>query len=202
MSSSFLPPEAFGELNDGINEVLFTAEEIAAKVQQLGQAITHDYNGRYPLVVGVLKGVLPFMADLLRAITIPVEIDFLAIASYSAETRERGLVRLEKDLEESIKDRHVLFVEDMIDTGLTLNYLLRNLHAREPASVEVCALFNKPRRRLIDLPIKYKGFDLPDRFVVGYGLDYRGKYRNLPFVGLLRPEVFQPKNNKGRKLEK
>ncbi len=192
-----LPPEAFGELNAGINEVLFSAEEIAAKVRQLGQDISRDYNGRYPLVVGVLKGVLPFMADLLRAITIPVEIDFLAITSYSPETRERGLVRLEKDLEESIKDRHVLFVEDMIDTGLTLNYLLRNLRAREPASIEVCALFNKPRRRLIDLPIKYKGFDLPDRFVVGYGLDYRGKYRNLPFVGLLRPEIFHPENNNG-----
>lgn len=190
-----LPPEAYNELNDGINEVLFTAEDIAAKVQQLGQVISQDYNGRYPLVVGVLKGVLPFMADLVRAITIPVEIDFLAIASYSPETREHGLVRLEKDLGESIKDRHVLFVEDMIDTGLTLNYLLRNLRAREPASVEVCALFNKPRRRLIDLPIKYKGFDLPDRFVVGYGLDYRGKYRNLPFVGLLRPEIFHPENN-------
>ena len=192
-----LPPEAFDELNNGINEVLFTAEEIAVKVQQMGQAISRDYYGRYPLVVGVLKGVLPFMADLLRAITIPVEIDFLAIASYSPETRDHGLVRLEKDLEESIKDRHILFVEDMIDTGLTLNYLLRNLRAREPASVEVCALFNKPRRRLINLPIKYKGFDLPDRFVVGYGLDYRGKYRNLPFVGLLRPEIFQPDNNNG-----
>ena len=191
----FLPPEAFVELNDGIGEVLFSADEIATKVHEMGQAISLDYNGRFPLIVGVLKGVVPFMADLLRAITIPVEIDFLAIASYSAETRERGLERIEKDLEESIKDRHVLFVEDMIDTGLTLNYLLRNLRAREPASVEVCALFNKPRRRLIDMPVKYKGFDLPDRFVVGYGLDYRGKYRNLPFVGLLKPEVFQPKNN-------
>ncbi len=197
-----LPPEAFGELNNGISEVLYSAEEIAAKVQQLGEAISHDYNGRYPLVIGVLKGVLPFMADLLRAITIPVEIDFLAITSYSSETRDRGLVRLEKDLEESIEDRHILFVEDMIDTGLTLNYLLRNLRAREPASVEVCALFNKPRRRLIDLPIKYKGFDLPDKFVVGYGLDYRGKYRNLPFVGSLRPEIFHPENNHGGQLGK
>lgn len=196
--SASLPPEAFGELNDGISEVLFSSEDIAAKVYQLGQAISRDYNGRYPLVIGVLKGVVPFMADLLRAITIPVEIDFLAIASYSAETRDRGFVRLEKDLEESIKGRHILFIEDMIDTGLTLNYLLQNLRAREPASVEVCALFNKPRRRLIDLPIQYKGFDLPDRFVVGYGLDYRGKYRNLPFVGLLRPEVFRPGNNNSK----
>lgn len=187
-----LPPEAYGELNEGVSQVLFSAEDIAAKVFALGEEISKDYDGRFPLLVGVLNGVVPFMADLLRAITVPVEVDYLAVASYSAETRERGLVRLEKDLDETIKNRHVLFIEDMVDTGLTLNYLLRNLRAREPASVEVCALFNKARRRLIDLPIKYKGFDLPDRFVVGYGLDYRGKYRNLPFVGLLKPEIFQP----------
>lgn len=191
-----LPPEAFGELNEGISKVLFSAEQIAEKVTELGQQVSVDYNGRYPLLVGVLNGVVPFMADLLRAITIPVEVDYLAIASYSTETRKRGLVRLEKDLDETIKDRHVLFVEDMIDTGLTLNYLLQNLRAREPASIQVCALFDKSRRRLINLPIKYKGFDLPDRFVVGYGLDYRGKYRNLPFVGLLKPEIFQPNNSK------
>lgn len=191
-----LPPEAFGELNEGISKVLFSAEQIAEKVAELGQQVSVDYNGRYPLLVGVLNGVVPFMADLLRAITIPVEVDYLAIASYSTETRKRGLVRLEKDLDETIKDRHVLFVEDMIDTGLTLNYLLQNLRAREPASIQVCALFDKSRRRLINLPIKYKGFDLPDRFVVGYGLDYRGKYRNLPFVGLLKPEIFQPNNSK------
>lgn len=191
-----LPPEAYGELNEGISKVLFSAEQIAEKVTELGQQVSVDYNGRYPLLVGVLNGVVPFMADLLRAITIPVEVDYLAIASYSTETRKRGLVRLEKDLDETIKDRHVLFVEDMIDTGLTLNYLLQNLRAREPASIQVCALFDKSRRRLINLPIKYKGFDLPDRFVVGYGLDYRGKYRNLPFVGLLKPEIFQPNNSK------
>ncbi|MBK8901603.1 MAG: hypoxanthine phosphoribosyltransferase [Anaerolineaceae bacterium] len=189
---AFHPPEAYGELNEGVSRVLFSADEIAIKVGELGQQISADYDGRFPLLVGVLNGVVPFMADLLRAITIPVEVDYLAIASYSAETRERGLVRLEKDLDETIKNRHILFVEDMVDTGLTLNYLLRNLRAREPASIEVCALFSKPRRRLIELPIKYKGFDLPDRFVVGYGLDYRGKYRNLPFVGLLKPEIFQP----------
>ena len=187
-----LPPEAYGELNEGITRVLFTAEAIEAKVYALGEQISADYNGRFPLLVGVLNGVVPFMADLLRAITIPVEVDYLAVASYSAETRARGLVRLEKDLDETIKDRHILFVEDMVDTGLTLNYLLQNLRAREPASIEVCTLFNKPRRRLINLPLKYVGFDLPDRFVVGYGLDYRGKYRNLPFLGLLKPEIFNP----------
>ena len=187
-----LPPEAYGELNEGITRVLFTAAEIESKVYALGEQISADYNGRFPLLVGVLNGVVPFMADLLRAITIPVEVDYFAVASYSAQTRARGLVRLEKDLDETIKDRHILFVEDMVDTGLTLNYLLQNLRAREPASIEVCTLFNKPRRRLINLPLKYIGFDLPDRFVVGYGLDYRGKYRNLPFLGLLKPEIFNP----------
>jgi hypoxanthine phosphoribosyltransferase len=131
------------------------------------------------------------MADLLRAITIPVEVDFMAVSSYTAEAREKGVVRLIKDLEAPITGRHVLFVEDIVDTGLTLSYLLRSLRARQPASLEVCVLFNKPKRRLIDIPLKYKGFDLPDRLVVGWGLDYRELYRNLPFVGLLRAEVFQ-----------
>jgi hypoxanthine phosphoribosyltransferase len=189
-----LPPEAYGELNNGIYKVLFSAQDIARRVNEMGQAISQEYNGRFPLLVGVLKGVVPFMADLLRAITIPVQADYLAITSYSAEARQQGIVRLEKDLDDSIGGRHILFVEDMVDTGLTLNYLLRNLRARNPATVEVCALFNKPHRRLINIPIKYKGFDLPDRFVVGYGLDYREKYRNLPFVGLLKSEIFQPNN--------
>lgn len=190
--SAPLPPEAYGDLNDAVREVLFSAEEISGKVGELGAAISRDYRGRFPLLVGVLKGVVPFMADLMRAITIPVEVDYLAITSYSSESREQGLVRLEKDLDAVIEGRHVLFVEDMVDTGLTLNYLLRSLRTREPASLEVCTLFNKSRRRLIDIPIKYKGFDLPARFVVGYGLDYREQYRNLPFVGLLKAEVFQP----------
>jgi hypoxanthine phosphoribosyltransferase len=127
----------------------------------------------------------------MKGTTIPVEIDFLAVASYSAGARQHGMVRLEKDLTLPIAGRHVLFVEDVIDTGLTLNYLLRSLRAREPESLEVCVLLNKPVRRLIDIPLKYKGFDLPDRLVVGCGLDFRERYRNLPFVGLLRPEVFQ-----------
>jgi hypoxanthine phosphoribosyltransferase len=195
--NDLLPAEAYGELSAGVDTILFSAEEIDAKVKELGEAISRDYDGRFPLLVGVLKGVVPFIADLLRAITIPVEVDYLAIASYSAEAREHGFVRLEKDLDQTIGGRHVLFVEDMIDTGLTLNYLLRNLRAREPASLEVCALFNKPHRRLINLAIKYQGFDLPDRFVVGYGLDYRGRYRNLPYVGLLKPAVFRP-NSRGQ----
>jgi hypoxanthine phosphoribosyltransferase len=188
--------EAAEELSAGIDMILFSAEEIAAKVKEMGGAVSRDYDGRFPLLVGVLKGVVPFVADLMRAITIPMEVDYLAIASYSAEAREHGLVRLEKDLDQTIGGRHVLFVEDMIDTGLTLNYLLRSLRAREPATLEVCALFNKPHRRLINLAIKYQGFDLPDRFVVGYGLDYRGRYRNLPYVGVLKPSVFRP-NSRG-----
>ncbi|NCF65621.1 MAG: hypoxanthine phosphoribosyltransferase [Chloroflexi bacterium] len=185
-------PQAYGELSDGISKILFTAEDIQTRVLQLGQEIARDYEGCHPLLVGVLKGVFPFMADLLRAITIPVEVDFMAIASYSAKARDQGLVRLQKDLDEPLDGRHVLFVEDVIDTGLTLNYLLRNLKARGPATLKVCTLFDKPQRRLVKIPIQYKGFDLPDRFVVGYGLDYRELYRNLPFVGLLKPEVFQP----------
>lgn len=183
--------EAYGELAEGVREILLPADAIQQRVQELGKSISHDYAGRNPLLVGVLKGVLFFMADLLRAITIPAEVDFMAVASYTANSREQGLVRLEKDLEMPLAGRHVLFVEDVIDTGLTLNYLLRSLKAREPASLEVCVLFNKPRRRLIDIPLKYKGFDLPARFVVGYGLDYRERYRNLPFVGLLDPHTFQ-----------
>ncbi len=172
--------------------MLFTEDEIQARVLAIGQAISRDYEGCHPLMVGVLKGVFPFMSDLLRAITIPVEVDFMAIASYSSQARDKGYVRLQKDLDESIAGRHVLFVEDVVDTGLTLNYLLGNLRARQPASLKVCALFNKSRRRLISVPLQYKGFDLPDKFVVGYGLDYRELYRNLPFVGLLKPTVFAP----------
>ena len=190
--SDFPPMDAFDELSDGISKVLFTADEIQQRVLQLGEEISHDYEGCRPLLVGVLKGVFPFMADLMRAITIPLEVDFMAVTSYNMETREQGIVRLQKDEYRPLDGRHVLFVEDVIDTGLTLNYLLRNLKARSPATLKVCTLFNKPQRRLIKIPIRYKGFDLPDRFVVGYGLDYRELYRNLPFVGLLKPAVFQP----------
>lgn len=188
---SWHPPEAYDELTADIDTILLTAEEIEQRVHEMAQEISRDYAGREPLLIGVLKGVVPFMADLLRAITIPVEVDFMAVSSYTPEAREEGVVRLLKDLEVPITDRHVLFVEDVVDTGLTLNYLLRSLRARQPASLEVCVLFNKPKRRLIDIPLRYTGFDLPDRLVVGWGLDYRELYRNLPFVGLLKAEVFQ-----------
>ncbi len=190
--SHFLPPEAYSELIDGISKIIISADEIEQRVAEMGREISRDYEGCRPLLIGVLKGVFPFMADLLRAITIPVQVDFMSIASYSATSRNRGVVRLQKDLEETIQDRHVLFVEDVIDTGLTLSYLLRQLKARQPATLKVCTIFDKPDRRLIRIPIHYKGFDLPSKFVVGYGLDYRELYRNLPFVGLLKPDVFQP----------
>lgn len=183
--------QRYGEIAADVQDVLLTAEQIQQRVSEIGQAIGRDYAGRSPLLVGVLKGVVFFMADLLRAVPLPVEVDFLAVASYSPETRSRGKVRLVKDLEADIGGRNVLFVEDVIDTGLTLNYLLSTLRARQPASLEVCVLFDKPEKRLIDIPLKYCGFNLPDRFVVGYGLDYRERYRNLPFVGILKASALQ-----------
>jgi len=184
------------DLTSDIQEIILTEEQIQNRVTELGAQISQDYFSKCPVLVGVLKGVLFFMADILRVISIPTEVDFLAVSSYSNEARNKGVVRLVKDLEIPINHRHVLFVEDVIDTGLTLNYLLRNLKEREPASLEVCVLFNKPGRRLIDIPLKYKGFDLPDRFVVGYGLDHQERYRNLPFIALLKPAVFQQNNRK------
>jgi hypoxanthine phosphoribosyltransferase len=184
-------PDDHTELTRGIRQVLYTEEQIHQQVAALAQAISRDYMGRNPLMIGVLKGVVFFMADLLRALSIPAEVDFMAVSSYSPEAREHGMVRLVKDLETPISGRNVLFIEDVIDTGLTLNYLLQNLRARQPASLEVCVLFDKSSSRLLNIPIKYKGFDLPPYFVVGYGLDFREKYRNLPFVGLLDPDVFR-----------
>ncbi|MEJ2511024.1 MAG: hypoxanthine phosphoribosyltransferase [Anaerolineales bacterium] len=172
-----------------IDKILFTPEQIQTRVSELGAQISNDYEGKSLLLVGVLRGVIFFISDLMRAIRIPLEVDFMSVTNYSPDSRNMGFVRLVKDLEISITDRHVLFVEDIIDTGLTLNYLLRTLKTRKPASLEVCALFNKEKRRLIDLPLRYKGFDIPDYYIVGYGLDYREKYRNMPFVGLLKADV-------------
>ncbi|TLN26973.1 hypoxanthine phosphoribosyltransferase [bacterium] len=183
------PTPEFGELSPDISEVLFTADQLRQRVAELAGEISAVYRDKNPVLVGVLKGVLFFMADLLRELPIAAEVDFLSVANYATDARSQGLVRLVKDLETPIEGRHVLFVEDVIDTGLTLNYLLRTLKARQPASLEVCVLFNKPTQRLIDIPLRFKGFDIPDRFVVGYGLDFREKYRNLPFVGSLKPGV-------------
>ena len=176
-------------LMDDIAEILLTTEDIQVRVAELGARISMDYARKEPLLVGVLRGVFVFMADLVRAITIPIGVDFIGITSYDAGTRGRGVVRFTKDLELCIEGRHVLFVEDVIDTGLSIRYILRTLRTREPASLQVCTLFDKPRTRLFDFDISYTGFVLPDAFVVGYGLDYDEQYRNLPFVGVLKEEV-------------
>lgn len=173
------------QVYDSLKEILFSEQQIKEKVKELGDQISTDYQGRNPLFVGILKGVFIFMADLLRAVKINCEVDFMAISNYNHQIRSQGVVRIVKDLDLPIQGRHVVFVEDVIDTGLTINYLLRNLKERSPASLEVCTIFNKPAHRLVEIPIKYKGFDLPDRFVVGYGLDHSEKYRNMPFIGLL-----------------
>ena len=176
------------DLTRGLGRVVYTEAEIRQRVADLGAQISSDYAGLNPLVVGVLRGVMFFMSDLLRTLQIPARVDFMAISRYHAGKGTKGPVRLIKDLEEPVEDQHVLFVEDVIDTGLTISYLLRNLRARHPASLEVCTLFDKPQHRLANIPVKYKGFDLPDRFVVGYGLDYKEAYRHLPFVAELTPE--------------
>ncbi len=179
------------DLTRGVGRVLFSEADIRRRVADLGAQISQDYAGRDPLVIGVLRGVVFFMGDLLRAITVPVRVDFMAISRYSPGERAKGPVRLIKDLDLSVEGQHVLFVEDVIDTGLTLSYLLRLLRARGPASLEVCTLFDKPQHRIADIPLRYKGFELPDRFVVGYGLDYKEAYRHLPYVAELRPEVLK-----------
>ena len=180
------------DLDADVERVLLTEEEIAAKVAELGGQIGEAYAGRELTLVSVLKGSLPFMADLMRAIPIPVRIDLMEVSSYGGLTTESsGLVRILKDLSASIDSRDVLLVEDIIDTGLTLNYLLRYLRGKNPRSLRICALLDKPARRLVDIPIDYVGFTIPDQFVVGYGLDYGELYRNLRYVGVLRPSVYE-----------
>jgi hypoxanthine phosphoribosyltransferase len=179
------------DLHGDIGEILLPEDAIAAKVAELGARITADYQGRPITLVSVLKGSLPFMADLMRAIDLPLRIDLMEVSSYGGTaTESSGLVRILKDLSASIADEDVLIVEDIIDTGLTLNYLIRYLRGKSPASLRICTLLDKPARRLVDIPVEYVGFEIPDRFVVGYGLDYGEVYRNLRFVGVLRPEVY------------
>ena len=172
-----------------IGEVLVTTEDLERRVVDLAREIDRDYAGRDLIMIGVLKGAVIFMADLMRELETPCEVDFMAVSSYGSATDSSGVVRILKDLDASIADRDVLLVEDIVDSGLTLHYLLKNLRAREPRSLEVCALLTKPERRRIDLPIRYVGFEIPNRFVVGYGLDFAERYRNLPFVGVLRAEL-------------
>jgi hypoxanthine phosphoribosyltransferase len=168
-----------------LGEVLVTSEDLQRRVAELGRQINADYAGRPLLLVGVLKGAVFFLSDLMRYIEVPVEVDFMAVASYGSATDSSGVVRILKDLDAPIEGRDVLIVEDIVDSGLTLQYLLRNLGSRNPASLEVCALLTKPERRKVDLPTRYVGFEIPNRFVVGYGLDYAERYRNLPFVAVL-----------------
>lgn len=173
-----------------IEKVLVTEEEITKRVRELGEQISKDYNEVDLLIVGILRGAVVFMADLARALTIPVKFDFMAVSSYGSATKTSGVVRILKDLDEDIRDRHVLLVEDIVDTGLTINYLVRNLKSRGPASLEICALLSKKSKQQVPLEVKYLGFTIPDQFVVGYGLDYAEKYRNLPCVCILSPEVY------------
>jgi hypoxanthine phosphoribosyltransferase len=175
-----------------VADVLISEEQIRDKVAELGQRISADYGGKPVTLVSVLKGSLPFMADLMRAIQIPVQIDLMEVSSYGGATTETsGLVRILKDLSSSIAGKDVLIVEDIIDTGLTLNYLLRYLRGKNPDTLRICALLDKPARRLVEIPIDYLGFTIPDEFVVGYGLDYGEFYRNLPFIGVLRRELYE-----------
>jgi hypoxanthine phosphoribosyltransferase len=173
------------ELEQAVGEILIDEETLAARVAELGAEVSADYQGRDLLLIGVLKGAVFFMADLMRHLTVPCEVDFMAISSYGDATDSSGIVRILKDLDISIEGRDVLVVEDIIDSGLTLSYLMRNLESREPASLEVCALLTKPSRREIDVPVRYVGFEIPNKFVVGYGLDFGERYRNLPYVGVL-----------------
>ncbi len=173
-----------------VGEVLITSEDIEEKTAELARQITADYQGKDLLLVCILKGGLTFLADLMRQIQLPLEIDFMAVSSYGNATESTGVVRILMDLETNIQGRNVLIVEDIIDTGRTLNYIAQNLRTRNPASLKICTLLNKPARRILDIPLDYVGFEIPDKFVVGYGLDYGEIYRNLPFVGVLKPELY------------
>lgn len=172
-----------------MEKILISEEQIKNKVQELGELITQDYQGKNLFVLGILKGSIQFMSDLIRKIELPLEIDFMAVSSYGKSTESSGTVRIIKDLDVSIEERDVLIVEDIIDTGLTLDYLVENLQSRKPASLKICTFLNKPARRKLNSKVDYCGYDIPDEFVVGYGLDYAEKYRNLPYVAVLNPDA-------------
>ena len=180
------------ELDADIEEVLISADAIHEKIAELAKQIDDDYDGRQPLLVGVLKGAVMFMSDLARALDRPSALEFMAVSSYGSGTQSSGVVRILKDLDRDIAGEHVLIVEDIIDSGLTLSWLLKNLASRQPASIEVVALLRKPDAIKVHVPVKYVGFDIPNEFVVGYGLDYAERYRDLPYIGRLRPSVYNP----------
>lgn len=177
-------------MHNDIQEVLFTEQQIQQKVQELGEILSRDFEGRNPLVICVLKGAFIFMADLVKQMTIPIELDFMAVSSYGQSTQSSGVVKIMKDLDVPVMGRHMIIVEDIIDSGLTLSYLIDVLERRNALSVSVVTLFDKPARRTVDLEADYTGFIVPDFFIVGYGLDYAEKYRNLPYIGVLKPEVY------------
>jgi hypoxanthine phosphoribosyltransferase len=176
-------------VHSDVGEVLIDEEALRTRVVELGAEISEDYEGRDLLLVGVLKGAIFFISDLMRELTVPCEVDFMAISSYGAATDSSGVVRILKDLEINITGRDVLVVEDIIDSGLTLSYLRRTLGARKPKSLEICALLTKPERREVEVPVRYVGFEIPNRFVIGYGLDFAERYRNLPYIGVLHPDL-------------
>jgi hypoxanthine phosphoribosyltransferase len=176
---------------DDIAEVLIDEQAIAAKVRELGTAIADDYRTKDLVLVSILKGALPFLADLMRQMPIPLALDFLEVSSYGEATESSGNVRILKDLAKSIEGRDVVVVEDILDTGQTLSHVIEHLRSKQPASVRLCTLLDKPARRIVPIQIDYRGFEIPDKFVVGYGLDYAERYRNLPFIGVLKPEVYR-----------
>jgi len=177
-------------MHQDIDRVVLTEEQIRRRIAEIGESISEEYADKAVLLVAVLRGAALFVADLARAISLPVEVDFMAVSSYGSSTQSSGVVRIIKDLDESIEGRHVLVVEDVLDTGLTLKYLLKNLASRNPASLEVVTLLDKRGKRRVLINCKYVGFEIPDEFVVGYGLDYGERYRNLPYIGVLKPEVY------------
>jgi hypoxanthine phosphoribosyltransferase len=178
-------------MHEDLQEIVFTAAQLQGKVVELGEKITDDYRGRDLVLIGILKGAVPFIADLTRAIDLPLVYDLMAVSSYGAATKSTGTVRILKDIELSIEGKDVLIVEDIIDTGLTLQYLRDNLQRRQPRSLKICALLDKPSRRQVDIKADYNGFTIPDAFVVGYGLDYAEQYRNLPYLGILKTEIYR-----------
>lgn len=178
-------------MEEQISRILFSREELLKRIAELGEEITRDYKGKNLLVLAILKGAVPFMADLIQHIKIPLTYDFMAVSSYGASTTSSGVVRIMKDLERSVEGVHILIVEDIVDTGLTLKYLKENLTARNPESVRIVTLLDKPERRKVDVKPDYNGFTIPDEFVVGYGLDFNELYRNLPYIGILKPEAYE-----------
>ncbi len=178
-------------MNDDIAKIIVDRNEIQKTVKKLGERISEDYSGKDLLLVGVLKGAVVFMADLIREITIPLDMDFILVSSYGDSTESSGVVKILKDIDTNIKGRHVIIVEDLVDTGLTLTYLKKLLETRGPSTLSICTIFDKPARKKVEIDIKYKGIEIPDEFVVGYGLDYAGRYRNLPDLCSLKPEVYE-----------